>query len=264
MIEEPDRQPTTDLSGRTALITGAGSGMGRAMALTFARNGAEIMVCDLIAERVEETIALIEADSGKAYPGIGDVSDEAAVEAIVAAAIERWGRIDILCNNAGVMDRMQFLGDVSTELWRKIFSVNVDGVFFMLRAVLPHMQRAKRGCIVNTASEAGLRGGGAGGAYVASKHAVVGLTKSVAWNHAPDGIRCNAICPGATDTNITGGLGVDYFDAGGFARALPVMGLCERFSGPQAQANAALFLVSDMAYFVNGAIVPVDAGWSAG
>jgi len=264
MTTQNDPIATADLSGRSAIITGAGSGIGRAMALTMARSGAEILVNDIIAERVAETVALIEQAGGKALGAVGDVSIEADVQAFVDAAMTRWGKIDILCNNAGIMDDMSFLEDTSTDLWRRIFAVNVDGVFFAARAVLPHMRKAGKGAIVNTASVAGLRGGAAGGAYVASKHAVVGLTRSIAWSHGTEGVRCNAICPGAIETNITGGRGLEAFDPTGLARTLPVMALCEKAAGPQAIANVALFMASDAAFYMNGVVMPVDGGWMAG
>src|SRR3546814_2581566 len=135
--------------------------------------------------------------------------------------MRNWGKIDRLCNNAGINDEISLIEDVSTELWNRGFAVNVTGTFFVSRAVLPHMRQREKGVIVNTASVAGLRGGAAGGTYVASKHAVVGLTRSIAWSHGNEGIRCNAICPGAIETNINGGKGLKAFDQEGLKRALP-------------------------------------------
>lgn len=264
MAEQHGAPPAADFKGRSIIVTGAGSGIGRAMATSFARAGAEVMVNDIIADRAHETVALIEQDGGAAVAAVADIADERAVAEFVEAAMARWGRIDVLCNNAGVMDEMSFLEDVSTELWNRVFAVNVTGTFFVSRAVLPHMRKRQKGAIVNTASVAGLRGAAAGGTYVASKHAVVGLTRSIAWSHGNEGIRCNAICPGAIETNITGGKGLEAFDQVGLQRALPVMSLCERSSGPEAIANTAIFLASDAAFYVNGAIIPVDGGWMAG
>ncbi len=265
MNKEEDRpENKVDLGGRNAIVTGAGSGIGRAIALTLARSGAEVLVNDIIGERVEETVAMIAAAGGRAAGNVADIADETAVTGLAADAMERWGKIDILCNNAGIMDNIEFVEDVSTELWNRVFAVNVTGQFFMMRAVLPHMRAARKGSIVNTVSVAGLRGAAAGATYVASKHAMAGLTKSVAWSHANEGIRCNGICPGAIETNITGGRGLDAFDKEGLARAWPIMALCERAAGPQAIANAALFLASDAAYYVNGVLLPVDGGWMAG
>lgn len=253
-----------DLAGRTAIVTGAGSGIGRAMATTLAAAGAAILVNDIIGERAEETVGLITAAGGTAIAAVADISDEAAVGAFVQLAADTWGRIDILCNNAGIMDRMALPENTPTDLWHRMLAVNVTGQFFVSRAVLPHMLARKAGAIVNTASIAGIRGASAGLAYTVSKHAVVGLTRNIAWAHGPNGIRCNAICPGPTETNITGGLGLDSMDVDGVARLLPVLSLADRGTGPQTMANMALFLASDAAVYVNGAIIPVDGGWMAG
>lgn len=253
-----------DLSGKSAIITGSGSGIGRAMALTFAEAGATVLVNDIIAERAHETVKLIGDAGGQAVAAVADISDQKAVEGFVADAVARWGKIDILCNNAGIMDLLHGPEATETEMWNRVMEVNATGTFIVTRAVIPHMIARKSGVIVNTASLAGLRGGCAGTAYVASKHAVVGLTKSTAWMHAENGIRCNAICPGGTETNIMNGAGMEIFDPVGFARAVPVMTLGHRITGPQVMADTALFLVSDAAAFLNGAIIPVDGGWMAG
>jgi NAD(P)-dependent dehydrogenase (short-subunit alcohol dehydrogenase family) len=262
-VEDRPETPV-DLSGRSAIVTGAGSGIGRAMALTFARNGADVMVNDIVAQRAEETVAMIRQAGGSAVVNVGDVADETTAQGFVAETLKLWGKIDILCNNAGIMDKIELVQDVETDFWNRVFAVNVNGAFFGMRAVLPHMRARQSGAIVNTCSVASLRGGAAGATYIASKHAIAGLTQSVAWSHGREGIRCNGICPGSVETNITGGLGLDAYNPEGLALALPVMSLCDRLVGPQAMANAALFLVSDAAYHVNGVLLPVDGGWMAG
>jgi NAD(P)-dependent dehydrogenase (short-subunit alcohol dehydrogenase family) len=254
----------TDLSGRSAIVTGGGSGIGQAIALTLARCGASVMVNDFVAERADETVAMIHDAGGEAVAAVASVADENQVAGFVADAMERWGKIDILCSNAGLMCKMEYLEDTSTEMWNRIMGVNATGTFFVLRAVLPHMRKAKNGSIIVTSSAAGLRGGAAGPVYTASKHAAVGLTRNVAWYYGKDGIRCNAICPGATETNITGGLGLDMFDKEGLGRVLPIMSLCERIGEAQALADVAVFLASDAARHMNGVILPVDGGWMAG
>jgi NAD(P)-dependent dehydrogenase (short-subunit alcohol dehydrogenase family) len=247
----------TTFENKVCLVTGAGSGIGRAMAVAFAKAGARVVVCDVNAESAGRTAD----DLGDAAVSVAaDISDEASVSALAEAAISAYGRIDVLCNNAGIMDTMALPADVTPELWERVLRVNLTGTFLVTHAVLPHMLRQGGGAIVNTASEAGIRGGAAGVAYTASKHGVVGLTKSVAWAYAKDGIRCNAILPGPTMTNIATGA---TFDPVGAARLGPVLALGERLAQPEQMADAAVFLASDAASFINGAIVPVDGGWSA-
>jgi len=249
---------------RVSVVTGAGSGIGRAMAIAFAKAGARVVVCDIDAGRAERTTAAIgdlDGIDGTAIAITADISDEAAVAALTEAAIDAYGRIDVLCNNAGILDSMALPADIPVELWERVLRVNLTGTFLVTHAVLPHMLRQGGGAIVNTASEAGIRGGAAGAAYTASKHGVVGLTRSVAWAHAKDGIRCNAILPGPTMTDIATNVS---FDPGGAARLGPVLALGESMAQPEQMADAALFLASDAASFINGAIVPVDGGWSAG
>ncbi|MEV4065548.1 SDR family NAD(P)-dependent oxidoreductase [Nonomuraea dietziae] len=245
---------------RVSLVTGAGSGIGRAMAFAFAQAGARVVVCDIDRERAERTASEI---GDAAIVAAADISDEASVGALVETAISAYGRIDVLCNNAGIMDTMALPADIPVALWERVLRVNLTGTFLVTHAVLPHMLREGGGAIVNTASEAGIRGGTAGAAYTASKHGVVGLTRSVAWAYAKDGIRCNAILPGPTLTGIASAESVGSFDPAGAARLAPVLALGERMAQPEQMADAALFLASDAASFVNGAIVPVDGGWSA-
>ncbi|MFI7154072.1 SDR family NAD(P)-dependent oxidoreductase [Nonomuraea sp. NPDC050022] len=243
---------------KVALVTGAGSGIGRAMAVAFAKAGARVVACDIDSGSAERTAA----DLGDAAIGVAaDISDEASVTALVETAISAYGHIDVLCNNAGIMDTMALPADIPLSLWERVLRVNLTGTFLVTHAVLPYMLSQNSGAIVNTASEAGIRGGTAGAAYTASKHGVVGLTKSVAWAYAKSGIRCNAILPGPTMTGIATNT---TFDPAGAARLAPVLALGENMAQPEQMADAALFLASDAASFINGAIVPVDGGWSAG
>ncbi|MEQ4723994.1 glucose 1-dehydrogenase [Nonomuraea sp. B19D2] len=242
---------------KVALVTGAGSGIGRAMAVAFGKAGARVVACDVNPESAEQTAAAL-GDCAVAVAA--DIADETSVAALAEAAINAYGRVDVLCNNAGIMDTMALPADIPLELWERVLRVNLTGTFLVTHAVLPHMLRQGGGAIVNTASEAGIRGGAAGAAYTASKHGVVGLTRSVAWAYANDGIRCNAILPGPTMTNIATNAS---FDPIGATRLGPVLSLGERIAQPEQMADAAVFLASDAASFINGAIVPVDGGWSA-
>jgi NAD(P)-dependent dehydrogenase (short-subunit alcohol dehydrogenase family) len=246
--------------GRSVIVTGAGSGIGRAAALAFAAQGDRVVLADLNAEGVEATVQEIERAGGTAVAVTGDLSEQAVVDRVTATAVERFGGVDVLVNNAGIMDRMSALADVSDAEWERVLRVNLTAPFLLTRAVLPHMLAAGRGAVVNTASEAALRGSAAGAAYTASKHGVVGLTKSLAVMYRGRGIRANAICPGGTQTAIT----VDAEQgAHGPATLGPHFVNLGRVSQPEEQAAAIVFLASEAASNINGAILPVDDGWSA-
>lgn len=249
------------LEGKVALITGAGSGIGRAMAMLFATEGASIVVADIVAEGVEEVVAAIKDTDGNATGIVGNVALESDVENMIATATDTYGRLDILCNNAGIMDRMLTITEISDEFWERLINVNLTGPFRMCRRAIPIMLDQGSGVILNTSSLAGLYGGRAGAAYTASKHGLVGLTKNIAWTYADKGIRCNAICPGAVDTAI--GIGDDEPSDLGFARMCLGLKTIPRSGTSEELAKVAIMLVSDDGSFVNGAILAVDGGWTA-
>ncbi|MFC9269699.1 SDR family NAD(P)-dependent oxidoreductase [Streptomyces zhihengii] len=246
--------------GRSVIVTGAASGIGRAAALAFAAQGDRVVVADLDPAGAAAVVTEIEKAQGVAVAVTGDLSDQAVVDRVTATAVERFGGVDVLVNNAGIMDSMSAPADVSDTEWERVIRVNLTAPFLLTRAVLPHMLAAGRGSVVNTASEAALRGSAAGAAYTASKHGVVGLTKSLAVMYRGSGIRANAICPGGTATGIT--VHADPAAHGPAALGPHFVNL-GRVSRPEEQAAAIVFLASDAASNINGAILPVDDGWSA-
>jgi NAD(P)-dependent dehydrogenase (short-subunit alcohol dehydrogenase family) len=242
------------LQDRVAIITGAGSGIGLAMTQRFIEEGARVVAGDI----TDAGLARLEALAG-ATPLRADVTVRADAERLVATA-EGLGRLDIVCNNAGIVDRFLPVGELTDEVWARVLAVNLTGPMLLSRAAIPVMLRAGGGVIINTASVAGIAGSRAGAAYTASKHGLIGLTKNIAATYGADGIRCVAIAPGGVNTGIT--LGGEPSERGYAAlnRTLPAM---PRAGEPAEIANVAVFLASDEASFVNGAVIVADAGWLA-
>ncbi|MFD5163034.1 SDR family NAD(P)-dependent oxidoreductase [Streptomyces hawaiiensis] len=252
----------TGLSDKSVIVTGAASGIGRATALRFAAEGARVVVADLNAVGADGVVEAIEAAGGRAVAVPGDLSDGAVVEAVVSTAVGTFGGIDVLVNNAGVMDTMSAAADVTDAEWERVLRVNLTAPFLLTRAALPHMIAAGGGAIVNTASEASLRGSAAGTAYTVSKHGLLGLTRSLAVMYRDQGIRANAIAPGGTATGITADLRIDPQAHGPavVGRHFVNMGrICE----PEEQAAAIVYLASDAASGINGVVLPVDDAWAA-
>jgi len=249
--------------GKIAVITGAGSGMGLAMARGFAKEGARVVAGDWNGERLVAAVASIQADGGTITGAHGNIAEQETAEKLIELAIDTYGGVDILCNNAGVMDAMQGVGEVTDEVWRRVLGVNLDGPMFTSRRAIQHMQNNGGGVIINIASTAALHGGAAGAAYTASKHALAGLTRNTAWIYAKLGIRCNAICPGATMTNIGESMPKERVDSVGARRAAEFAALIPAALEPKDISALALFLASDEARHINGAVIPADGGWDA-
>ena len=241
-------------AGQTVIVTGAGSGIGRATASRIAREGGRVIAVDVSQERLDEFVA--DHSGAQIVSLTADITDDAGVARIVAAAGEK---IDGLANIAGIMDDMTPVGDVSDAVWDRVFRVNVNGTMKLMRAVIPAMLAQGGGSIVNTASEAALRGSAAGVAYTASKHAVAGLTKSSAFMYGPSGIRVNAVAPGPTITNIEASFGSPL----GADRIQNAMAIMPDPVEADALAASITFLLSDDGVNVNGIIMASDGGWSA-
>ncbi|QOS79427.1 SDR family oxidoreductase [Paenibacillus sp. JNUCC31] len=249
------------LSGKVAVVTGAASGMGKAIAELFAAEGAKVVVSDLSLENAQKVVMDIESKGGDAIAVFANIAAEDDVQVLIDKTIERYGTVDILVNNAGIMDNFVPAGEVTDVLWEKVFAVNATGPMRTIRKVLPIFTEKKAGVIVNIASAGGLFGSRAGAAYTASKHAVIGLTKNVGFQYAKLGIRCNAVAPGGVKTNIAATLTeVSPFGA---ERAQIGMDINPGIGEPEDIAKVALFLASDESSFVNGTTITADAGWTA-
>lgn len=248
---------TGEFDGRVALVTGSGSGMGRATALAFARMGAHVVVSDVRDHDAEATVATITAEGGSARSIRADVTDEAAVEALVAETLATFGRLDFAHNNAGVTDTPCTTGDLSLERWDRTIAVDLTGVFICMKHELAAMAAAGQGVIVNTSSGAGINGVAGLPAYVAAKHGVIGLTKTAALEYATQGIRVNAVCPGAIATPlIMEHLAGDEAALAAMVAEHPV----RRIGLPEEVAAAVTFLCTDAAAFITGVALPVDGG----
>jgi NAD(P)-dependent dehydrogenase (short-subunit alcohol dehydrogenase family) len=244
------------LAGKVALVTGAGSGIGRAISIRFTQEGAQVAAASRTLEHVEETAGLA---SGETLALRADVSDEQDVQAMVEQTLARFGRIDILVNNAGIGTTKSIL-ECEPEEWDRVFAVNVRGVYLSTRAVLPGMLRQGEGVIINIASALGFVGVPKRAAYCASKGAVITLTKQVATEYAGQGVRCNCICPGTVDSPWVGRLLDQNDDPAAARQALEARHPLQRLATTDEIAAAALYLASADAAFMTGSALVMDGG----
>ena len=254
---------TRNLEGKSALVTGGASGIGRATALAFAREGARVAVADILEEAAQNTVAQIEAMGGQALAIACDVTDDEAVKAMIAATADAFGGLDCAFNNAGIAPYQvnaggQKIADVAPEAWRRLIDVNLTGVWLCLRHEVAQMRtQGSGGVIINTASILGLVGTATSSAYVAAKHGVVGLTKVAAADHAEDNIRVNAVCPGYIETPMT----EETMRRRG-ERILARVPMA-RMGKADEIAEAVVWLCSPKASFVTGVSWAVDGGYTA-
>lgn len=241
------------LQDKVAIITGSASGMGKAEALLFAKEGAKVVVADLNLDAAREVVKEIEASGGKAVAAKVNVTSKSELEQLVKTAEEAFGPIDIVVNNAGIFDKYTNSLETTEEQWDLMFNINLKAIFMLTNLVLPSMIERGTGSIVNIASIAGLVAQMGGAAYTASKHGVIGYTKHIAAVYAKHGIKVNAICPGTISTPMTEEMlktrPTDKIPLGRFGQAQEV-------------AELAVFLASEESKFMNGALIPIDGGYT--
>ncbi|MGO9268075.1 MAG: SDR family NAD(P)-dependent oxidoreductase [Candidatus Binataceae bacterium] len=247
------------LANKVAIITGAGSGMGKCAALLFASEGAKIAAADITEGPVKETVAEITKNGGQAIAIRADVSKAEDVKRMVDEAVAKFGTPHVLYNNAGIEGESAFLSNMTEDQFDRVIAINLRGVFLGMKYTLPHMMKARGGSIINTASIAGLVAVKGGAAYSAAKAGVIALTRVAALEYGRYNIRVNAICPGAIETPMAARI---RGDAAPNPSAIKRISVLERMAQPDEIAKVALFLASDDASFATGAPFIIDGGWT--
>lgn len=240
------------LQNKVVIVTGAASGMGKAIAMLFAQEGAKVVASDMNLEGIDSSAGMMIKV---------DVSLQSEVDDLIGETIKKYGTVDVLINNAGIMDNFMPVSEVTDEVWDRVLAVNTTGPMKIIRKVMPIFLEKKKGVVVNVASIGGLQGSRAGAAYTASKFALVGLTKNIGFQYGEMGIRCNAIAPGGVNTNI--GKTITNPSKLGMERAMSGVTNNLRMGEPEEIAKLALFLASDDSSYINGAVVTADGGWTA-
>lgn len=249
------------LDNKVAVITGAGSGLGKAITIQYAKEGAKVVIADMNMEAAEETLREITDNGGQAIAVKTNVTVEEDIQNMYNNAIEAFGTVDVLVNNAGIGDNMHAAANVPDDVWDRVISINTTGAMRAMRRAVQIFEEKKSGVIVNMASLSGVQGGRGGLSYTASKFALVGMTKNIAAHYNSLGIRCNAIAPSGVPTNLAKSM--TQPDPFGMERAIAGLNLMPRSGTTEEIANIAVFLGSEESSFVNGVVITADGGWSA-
>lgn len=250
------------LANKVAIITGAASGIGRAAAVLFAREGASVVLADMQEDALNETLDFVTGSGGKGVTRKVNVAVEDEVKGLVNLAVETFGRIDIVCNNAGITGGYSGPEEWDGEDWLNVYSVNVLGAVYMIKHAAKHLIASENGAVVNTASVAGIRSGAGGNAYSASKGALINFTQTAACDLGAFNVRVNAVCPGLIETGMTKPV-FDYAREKGKESKLGSRCELRRYGRPEEVAQAMLFLASDEASYITGQAIPVDGGNTA-
>lgn len=245
----------SEFNGKVVFVTGANSGIGYAQAEAFLKQGALVFGMDIKENRLSQ---LKEIYGNQFYYALGSVCKRLEIEAAVDGMMKQYKQVDILLNTAGVLDGYAKTLETNEALWDRVVDTNLKGVYYVTNAILPHMLKRKKGAIVNMASIAGLVAGGGGAAYTASKHAIIGYTKQLDYDYAQEGIRANALAPGAIATPMNQ---EDFEGDGEMAKWVAKETPAGRWAKPEEVANLTLFIASEAADYIHGAVVPIDGGW---
>lgn len=246
------------LKDKVAIVSGAGSGIGRAIAITYANEGAKVIVADINEAHADETVKLIQENGGDAFAVKADSSIATENKKLVEITVEKYGKLDIACNNAGIGGPAKSTGEYEPEEWDKVIALNLNGVFYACRYQLEQMEKNGGGSIINIASVHGQVAAPNSPAYTASKHAVVGLTKNIAAEYATKNIRCNAVGPGYIETPLLSA-NLDQKTQDAIAAKSPI----NRLGTPQEIADLVAFLSSDKSSFTTGSYIIADGGYTA-
>lgn len=251
------------LRNKAVVVTGAGSSMGRAITEMLAREGANVLAVAMGTKRLEELAARVGDGAGQIVPFKGDMTQKADIEGMIDEALKRFGKLDVLINNAGLMDDYSPVGEFADEVFDKVLKLNLEAPAYAMRRAVKEFEKTGVGVIINIASVGGLFGGRAGAAYTASKHGLIGLTKNTAFMYADKNIRCNAICPGSIRREMGSYDFMEELNETGLAMAQRGMGLVDRPGEAEEIAEVVVFLASDSASYINGQAIVVDGGWTS-
>lgn len=250
------------LKHKVVVITGASSRMGRAITDSFAREGARVLAVAMGRKRLDELAARVAEHGGEVVPFVGDMTLKADIEGMIDEAVRRFGRVDVLINNAGLMDDYSPVGEFADAMWDKVLKLNLEAPAYAMRRVIREYEKQGGGVIINIASVGGLFGCRAGAAYTASKHGLIGLTKNTAYMYANKNIRCNAICPGSIKREVGSEEFMEQLNETGKDIATKGLSLIDRPGESEEIADVAVFLASESSSYINGQALVVDGGWT--